>query len=48
MLIDTKVRQLAPGVTDGAATTLATDDLLTRTVTKTGFMAILSYNFALN
>jgi len=46
-LVDTAVRELAPGVVDGQATTL-TQDQLTRTTTKNGFMAILSYNFTLN
>jgi hypothetical protein len=46
-MIDTAVKELTPGVVDGQPTTL-TQDQLTRTVTKNGFMAILSYNFALN
>jgi len=46
-MVDTGVKELAPGVVDGHVTTL-TQDQLTRTETKSGFMALLSYNFALN
>jgi hypothetical protein len=46
-MVDTGVKELAAGVVDGQPTTL-TQDQLTRTTTKSGFMAILSYNFTLN
>jgi len=46
-MVDTGIKELAAGVVDGQPTTL-TQDQLTRTTTKSGFMAILSYNFALN
>ena len=44
-LVDTDVKQLAPGVYDGATTTLTKTDDLLRTRTSQGFMSILSYNF---
>jgi hypothetical protein len=44
-LVDTDVKELAPGVSNGVATA---QDTLTVSKTKTGFMAILAYDFALN
>jgi hypothetical protein len=41
-IIDTGVRVLAPGVVEGQVTNL-TDPFLTKSVTKTGFMAVLTY-----
>jgi hypothetical protein len=46
-MVDSGVKQLVPGVVDGQVTTLEQGDLL-HTTTRSGFMAILSYNFALN
>ena len=50
MLLDTDVRELAPGIADGQITTLteAEKDQLVRKTTNSGFMAIMSYNFTLN
>ena len=41
-LLDTGVRVLAPGVVEGQVTNLP-DPFLTKSVTKTGFMALLTY-----
>lgn len=46
-LIDTEVKELAPGVAAGQATSLNADEL-TNSTTKGGFMAILSYKANLN
>jgi len=47
-LIDTNVKRLAPGFHDGSVTTFTPgqEDQLLRTTTSSGFMALLSYNFA--
>ena len=43
VIIDTSVKSLAPGVQDGQVTTITDDKFLTRQVTKTGWMLLLSY-----
>jgi hypothetical protein len=43
LIIDTAVRTLVPGVSDGQFTTFTQDGQLTRQVTRTGWMMLLSY-----